>query len=405
MSHACGITFRCALVLVAVAACNRETSVEPRITPAIIAAESQAALPGYEAIDLGTLGGSFTSATDISDDGLVVGSSERADGVVHSFVWEDGVMHELPSGDPAGWPPFSQGAAVLGKHGPIVGFRQERSAVLVWNDFTSDPVTLPTGSFTINVDLNINEKGTIVGGFSSDRPSWSIVWRDGVAETLGGLDPSSVSTMARDVNKDDQVVGSSQAYVRGFRHGQTHPFIWENGVIRDLGLVGFFDCGDGVHQDCGSGFAIDINDHGVAVGTSTSSDGRLHAFRWENGAMQDLGIGSAYAVNEHGQILGTFESIGGGLGLWEDGSVRALGTLGGAFSSATVLNERGEVAGWSQTGDGVQHAMLWSAGVMHDLGPGFAVALNKNGDVVAQTVDFPRRAVLWRRSGVAVAAE
>jgi probable HAF family extracellular repeat protein len=45
--------------------------------------------------DLRTLGGSNSQALDLSDSGLVVGTSDLADGTHHAFVWKNGVMHDV----------------------------------------------------------------------------------------------------------------------------------------------------------------------------------------------------------------------------------------------------------------------------------------------------------------------
>ena len=65
-----------------------------------------------------------------------------------------------------------------------------------------------------------------------------------------------------------------------------------------------------------------------------------------------------------------------------------LGTLGGASSQAYAINDRGEVAGVSQTADGSYHSFLWRNGTMRDigvLGDGVetdAFAINARGTVV-----------------------
>src|SRR2546430_5431430 len=45
-----------------------------------------------------------------------------------------------------------------------------------------------------------------------------------------------------------------------------------------------------------------------------------------------------------------------------------LGTLGGNFSIARALNAAGQVAGFSNTASGDQHAFLWDGTTMRDLG-------------------------------------
>ena len=48
--------------------------------------------------------------------------------------------------------------------------------------------------------------------------------------------------------------------------------------------------------------------------------------------------------------------------------MRDLGTLGGRDSSATAMNDLGEVAGNSSVSSGVSHAFLWDGATMRDLG-------------------------------------
>jgi len=44
-----------------------------------------------------------------------------------------------------------------------------------------------------------------------------------------------------------------------------------------------------------------------------------------------------------------------------------LGTLGGYYSAAVAINDRGEVIGTSQTASGQDHTVLWSDGTVRDL--------------------------------------
>jgi probable HAF family extracellular repeat protein len=46
-------------------------------------------------IDLGTLGGSSSSAAALNNRGQVVGWSTTASGETHAFVWDNGVMIDL----------------------------------------------------------------------------------------------------------------------------------------------------------------------------------------------------------------------------------------------------------------------------------------------------------------------
>jgi probable HAF family extracellular repeat protein len=86
------IALLCATLVLGMAACRSEESpTEPsgEVSPARAAART------YVAIDLGTLGGLSSKATDINSAGQVVGSSTTAQGDTHAFLWDKGVMTDL----------------------------------------------------------------------------------------------------------------------------------------------------------------------------------------------------------------------------------------------------------------------------------------------------------------------
>jgi len=72
---------------------------------------------GYEATDLGTLGGNQGYATDINDHGQVVGTT-RTSGTDQAFLWEDGVTTDLGTLDASY--PYSR-AFDVNIHGQVVG--------------------------------------------------------------------------------------------------------------------------------------------------------------------------------------------------------------------------------------------------------------------------------------------
>jgi probable HAF family extracellular repeat protein len=126
---------------------------------------------------------------------------------------------------------------------------------------------------------------------------------------LGTL-PGGTESFAYGINDRGQVVGSSQT-----ASGENHAFLWDKGVMRDLGTLG------------GTSFPFDINNRRQVVGSSqtASEEELLHAFLWDKGEMTDLGT-----------LPGGIQSV--------------------AFS----INGSGQVVGHSWTASGEIHAVLWS---------------------------------------------
>lgn len=118
------------LVTLAGAACR--DAAEP-IQPASAVTEARS---GYEAIDLGTLGGGSTLPAALNNDGQVVGRSQVADGKYHAFLWREGAMHALA--EPPG--AITSGAEAINNNGLIAGTTEvssmdpENVRVLVWEN-------------------------------------------------------------------------------------------------------------------------------------------------------------------------------------------------------------------------------------------------------------------------------
>lgn len=66
--------------------------------------------------DLGTLGGGHSYATAINNHGQVVGYTVGSDDGDHAFLWEDGVMVQLPSlgGDWSGATDITDAGTIVG---------------------------------------------------------------------------------------------------------------------------------------------------------------------------------------------------------------------------------------------------------------------------------------------------
>jgi len=165
--------------------------------------------------------------------------------------------------------------------------------------------------------------GQTIPAGTSATPTYNII----DLGTLGGG-----SSVALGVNDMGQVVGSAD--IAG---GLRHAYLWANGVMIDLGTLGF---------PTAQSEASDINNQGVVVGIVGAGDPSA-SFIWENGVQTEIGLPqvlkSAYGINDAKQVVGIFVVPGGGgdqhAFLWENGTMTDLGTLGGSYSIAWDINE------------------------------------------------------------------
>ena len=106
---------RVALTITAVAALVASaTAAVPAATPTEIAT---AAAQGPNAIDLGTLGGTFSVAADVNARGQVAGESSTAGDEIHAFSWtETGGMVDLGTLGGTG-----SGALAVNDRGQVIG--------------------------------------------------------------------------------------------------------------------------------------------------------------------------------------------------------------------------------------------------------------------------------------------
>ena len=87
---------------------------------------------------------------------------------------------------------------------------------------------------------------------------------------------SDVYTQSRPfaINAAGQIVGAGT-----LPDGELRPFLWEDGVLIDLGSFGAVIT-----------YATDINDRGQVVGGSITAQGNRRVFLWEDGVFTDLRI-------------------------------------------------------------------------------------------------------------------
>jgi probable HAF family extracellular repeat protein len=103
----------------------------------------------------------------------------------------------------------------------------------------------------------------------------------------------------------------------------------------------------------------------------------------------DLGGGYAYGINASGQVVG--QNGAGHAFLYSKGITVDLGTLGGTYSFALNINNRGQVVGWADNPGNTTQGFLYSNGKMVGLSPGStsggAQGINASGQVVGWYTD------------------
>jgi probable HAF family extracellular repeat protein len=230
---------------------------------------------------------------------------------------------------------------------------------------------------------DINDSGQVVGCANTKNWYHAFLYSNGTMTDLGTLSPAFSVSEACGINATGQIVGSISGYV---------PFLRNNGNM-DMIFGG------------SAGRALDINGSGQVVGYTGNPLGAndLRAVLYSNGTTTDLGtlggaMSGASAVNDGGQVAG-WARITGDVSvhafLYSSGTMRDLGTLvGGSYSGATDINASGQVVGNANTADGSLHAFLCSNGAMTDLGTlgarnSYAEGINDREQVVGYCENGP----------------
>ncbi len=199
------------------------------------------------------------------------------------YVWNAGAITDLGAGYPSA---ANSKGQLAGSFGSVFG---------VWTNGVVAPLPLPAGA-TYAYAYDISENGNVAGFayYTGTNVYLAVAWINGQPQLIGSL-PGDVKGFARAINAAGQVVGYSYSSTN-----KSHAFVWENGVISDLGFA----------SDVIS-FATGINDSGQIVGGFVPAGSQAgHPFISQNGTTTDLAAVagnrscSLVDINAQGQLVG-----------------------------------------------------------------------------------------------------
>jgi probable HAF family extracellular repeat protein len=262
----------------------------------------------YSIRDLGTLGGGNSIPIWMTNSGEVVGYSEtgKVDSsgspIVHAFRWK-GVMKDL--GTLGGNNSQAFGA---NEEGVVAGIADvtggSTSHAVVWDEGENTDLGTLIGPDGFSYAELVNDRHQVVGASTiADGSQHAVLWHRGVITDLGTQ--GGPNSFANGINERGQIVGGTQINsmidpILGFP--PFYPVLWDEGTV--------------IHLGSGSAAAFNINNRTQVVGRSLVpvSDPAIravaHAFLWESGVIHDLGVpageqdSEAISLNDRGEIVG-----------------------------------------------------------------------------------------------------
>jgi len=213
-------------------------------------------------VDLGSLGGAFSTAKVINSTGVVAGDATLPDGAFRAFLFDGNGLHNL---------------GTFGGHDSMA--------------------------------FAINEKGWVTGTAERSSGPWPAFRYDGSMHDLGTLGGNFAQGQA--INESGQVAGWST--LDPAHDEPVHAFFHDGTSMRDLGVL----------PNLPWSSATGLNNHGIVVGNVyaevNEEDYDTHAFVFRDGKMWDLNeqipaspfkLFTSLSVDDSGRILCTDGQVG-----------------------------------------------------------------------------------------------
>jgi len=230
----------------------------------------------------------------------------------------------------------------------------------------------------------INDLGEVSGWIASTTPdpcsfgtslaqTEGVIWQFGVMRRLGSL--GGTDSYGEFINDLGQVSGHAQtstALNANTGCPPFDPFIWEDGIIKDINPGNFGGAEGGTNY---------LSNGGDAVGFGTQAGEIVsHAFLWHKGKTVDLSamgtlggaLNTATNVNDLAHVVGlnsTADNSAELAVLWRNGQFTNLSSLSGDDCSEPFrINNADQIVGASFSCEtGASHAFIWEHGQMLDL--------------------------------------
>jgi probable HAF family extracellular repeat protein len=238
---------------------------------------------------------------------------------------------------------------------------------------------------------------SVLASFSKKPPQYDII-------NLGNFGRDHIEPHA--INDHGQIAGYF-CPLNALSDGPIRAFIYDD-------VNGFTE----IDKRCTSPWGLDINNRGHVVGGNASSPvlntGSLFIWDPESGTTDIIGetgtiVQGNNEINNKGRIVGTIMKPNPSMCeafVWDkEKGFTLLGTLGGKNSVACSINDKGQVAGWSETDEGYRHGFIFDdVNAMTDLGTlggdvSIAFAVNNTSQVLGYSSDSKGNSyiVIWDR--------